>query len=60
MIVRARAALKKAKLPEVEASISFGTLSVTVRGKFLMRVKDKTPWSSAARSKNGRCSWHRP
>jgi hypothetical protein len=38
---RVRAALKKAKLPEVEESISFGTLSMKVRGKFLMRVKDQ-------------------
>jgi hypothetical protein len=36
-----RAALKQAKLPEVEESISFGTLSMKVRGKFLMRVKDQ-------------------
>jgi hypothetical protein len=38
---RVRAALKKTKLPEVEESMSFGTFSMKLRGKFLMRVKDQ-------------------
>lgn len=40
-LARVRAALKAAKLPEVEESTSFGTPSLKVRGKFLMRVKDQ-------------------
>lgn len=38
---RIRAALAAARLPEVEEIISFGTPSMKVRGKFLMRVKDR-------------------
>jgi hypothetical protein len=38
---RARAAVRAAKLPEVEESTSFGTPSLKVRGKPLVRVKDR-------------------
>lgn len=37
---RVRAAVRAAKLPEVEEGLSFGTPGLKVRGKFLMRVKD--------------------
>jgi hypothetical protein len=37
---RVHAALKSAKLPEVKEGLSYGTPSLNVRGKFLMRVKD--------------------
>jgi hypothetical protein len=37
---RVRAALKAARLPEVEEGVSYGTPAMKVRGKFLMRVKD--------------------
>lgn len=37
---RARAAVKAAKLPGVEESTSFGTPSLKLRGKLLLRVKD--------------------
>ena len=37
---RVRRAAKAAKLPEIEASTSYGTPALKVRGKFLMRVKD--------------------
>jgi hypothetical protein len=38
---RVRAARDAVKLPEVEETISFGTPAMKVRGKFLMRVKDR-------------------
>ncbi|MBO0759025.1 MAG: MmcQ/YjbR family DNA-binding protein [Bradyrhizobiaceae bacterium] len=41
VLTRVRTALKAAKLSEVEESTSFGTPSIKVRGKFLMRVKDQ-------------------
>jgi hypothetical protein len=35
-----QAAVRAAKLPEVEEGVSFGTPCLKVRGKFLMRIKD--------------------
>jgi hypothetical protein len=40
-LARVRSALKVAKLPEVEESMSFGTPSMKVRGKCVMRMKDQ-------------------
>jgi len=39
-LARARAAAQATKLPGIEESTSYGTPSLTVRGKFMMRVKD--------------------
>jgi hypothetical protein len=35
-----RAAVRAAKLPEIDEGTSYGTPGLKVRGKFLMRVKD--------------------
>jgi len=40
VFARVRRAAKAAKLPEIEASTSYGTPALKLRGKFLMRVKD--------------------
>jgi len=40
VFARARKAAKATKLPGIEAAASYGTPSLTVRGKLLLRVKD--------------------
>jgi hypothetical protein len=39
-VARMRGAMTGSKLPGIEESTAFGTPSLKVRGKFLMRVKD--------------------